>query len=253
MNSKRTFFLTSIATVLLLPVLTACSGSRPAVQPAASQPIAVQPEARTSPVEQPAPDCDGSLWPVSGDIGSLFVDTKARRVGDIVTVQVEESSSATNEANTETGRGSSLEAGIDKLFGLETWWPERVLDKADDDLPKINPFGNPSVKGSLNSSFDGSGKTTRKGDLTAYITCRVTDVMPNGNLRIVGSREVLVNHETQLIILSGVIRPRDIDQDNTILSTFVADAKIAYSGSGIIDDRQRPGWLANMLDSLWPF
>jgi flagellar L-ring protein precursor FlgH len=62
-----------------------------------------------------------------------------------------------------------------------------------------------------------------------------------------------VNHETQLIILSGIIRPRDIDLDNTILSTFVADAKIAYSGSGIIDDRQRPGWLANMLDSLWPF
>jgi flagellar L-ring protein precursor FlgH len=253
MISKKQVFLTLTLTILLPLALAACSGSRSAMQPAETQPIAVQPEPRTPVEKRPAPDCDGSLWPASGDIGSLFVDTKARRVGDIVTVRVEESSSATNEANTETGRGSSLEAGIDKLFGLETWWPERVLDKADDDLPKINPFGNPSVKGSLNSTFDGSGKTTRKGDLTAYITCRVTDVMPNGNLRIVGSREVLVNHETQLIILSGVIRPRDIDQDNTILSTYVADAKIAYSGSGIIDDRQRPGWLANMLDSLWPF
>jgi flagellar L-ring protein precursor FlgH len=239
--------------IFLLLAMAACSGSRSAMQPAEAQPVAIPPEPRAAVEARPAPDCDGSLWPASGDIGSLFVDTKARRVGDIVTVRVEESSSATNEANTETGRGSSLEAGIDKLFGLETWWPERVLDKADNDLPKINPFGNPSVQGSLNSTFDGSGKTTRKGDLTAYITCRVTDVMSNGNLRIVGSREVLVNHETQLIILSGVIRPRDIDQDNTILSTFVADAKIAYSGSGIIDDRQRPGWLANMLDSLWPF
>jgi len=78
-------------------------------------------------------------------------------------------------------------------------------------------------------------------------------VLRNGNLHIVGSREVLVNHETQMIILSGVIRPRDINDDNVILSTFVSDAKIAYSGSGIVNDRQRPGWLANLLNSVWPF
>jgi flagellar L-ring protein precursor FlgH len=78
-------------------------------------------------------------------------------------------------------------------------------------------------------------------------------VRPNGNLKIVGSREVMVNNETQLIILSGTIRPRDIQENNVILSTFVSDAKIAYSGSGIIDDRQRPGWLANMLNVVWPF
>jgi flagellar L-ring protein precursor FlgH len=77
--------------------------------------------------------------------------------------------------------------------------------------------------------------------------------MPNGNLKIIGNREVLVNHENQLIILSGVIRPRDISEDNIVDSKFISDAKIAYSGSGVIDDRQRPGWLANLLNNLWPF
>ena len=105
----------------------------------------------------------------------------------------------------------------------------------------------------MSSDFDGSGSTSRSGDLSAFITCRVTRVLPNGNLNIVGSREVLVNHETQMIILSGVIRPRDINEDNVILSTFVSGAKIAYSGSGIVNDRQRPGWLANLLNSVWPF
>jgi len=77
--------------------------------------------------------------------------------------------------------------------------------------------------------------------------------MANGNLKIVGTREVMVNHENQLIILSGIIRPRDISDTNVILSTFISDAKIAYSGSGVIDDRQRPGWLANLLNNVWPF
>jgi flagellar L-ring protein precursor FlgH len=120
-------------------------------------------------------------------------------------------------------------------------------------MPKVNPFGSASVKGGMKSDFEGDGSTTRSGDLTAYITCRVTDVMPNGNLRIVGTREVLVNHENQVIILSGMIRPRDIGSNNVIRSIFVSDAKIAYSGTGVIDDRQRPGWMANFFEAVWPF
>jgi flagellar L-ring protein precursor FlgH len=174
-------------------------------------------------------------------------------VGDIVTVKISESSKATNSADTKAGRTSSLEAGIDTLFGTEDWYRNKVLDEIPNRLPRPDPFGNPSVKGSLSSDFDGSGSTSRSGDLSAFITCRVTEVLHNGNLYIVGSREVLVNHETQMIILSGVIRPRDINDDNVILSTFVSDAKIAYSGSGIVNDRQRPGWLANLLNSVWPF
>ena len=183
----------------------------------------------------------------------LFIDTKARNVGDIVTVKIEESAQATNRANTETERSSGLEAGIDKLFGIEKWWQDEILPDVDDSLPKIDPFGNPSVKGSISSDFKGDGETSRSGNLEAYITCQVVHVMANGNLKIVGTREVMVNNENQLIILSGVIRPRDISDTNIILSTFISDAKIAYSGSGVVDDRQRPGWLANFLNNAWPF
>jgi flagellar L-ring protein precursor FlgH len=105
----------------------------------------------------------------------------------------------------------------------------------------------------MKSKFAGDGATTRSGTLSAFITCRVVDVRPNGNLKIVGTREVMVNNENQLIILSGIIRPRDISDENVIMSTFISDAKIAYSGSGIVDDRQRPGWLANLLNNVWPF
>jgi len=196
---------------------------------------------------------EGSLWREGGLFSDMFKDAKAWKVGDIVTIRILETSAATNQANTQTGRASSLEAGIDTLFTLEDWYQDKVLDWYSSKLPKIDPFGNPSVKGSMKSDFDGSGTTTRSGKLSAYMTARITEVLPNGNFKIVGSREVMVNNENQLIILSGIIRPRDISPENVVESTFISDAKIAYSGTGIIDDRQRPGWLANLLNTIWPF
>ena len=196
---------------------------------------------------------ENSLWQASNGLSGLFLDTKARNLGDIVTIEIVESSKATNKANTTTARDSSLSAGIDSLFGIENWWQDKALRALGTNMPKVNPFGAASVSGSMTSDFKGDGTTSRSGDLTAFITCRVTEVLPNGNLRIVGTREILVNHENQVIVLSGVIRPRDINDQNIIASRFIADAKIAYSGSGIIDDRQRPGWFANILDVVWPF
>jgi len=196
---------------------------------------------------------ENSLYTSASGMNPLFQDTKARRAGDIVTVKIEESSKASNKANTKTARDSNLSAGIEAFMGVEDWWQDKVLRWLGSDMPKVNPFGSASVKGGMKSDFEGDGSTTRSGDLTAFITCRVTEVLPNGNLRIVGTREVMVNHENQVIILSGTIRPRDIASDNIIKSIFVADAKIAYSGSGVIDDRQRPGWMANFLETVWPF
>jgi flagellar L-ring protein precursor FlgH len=238
--------------LIILISLSGCAGNRKNVQPALQEmPIkehtAQQTEARST------ADDDGSLWQANSSLNGLFIDTKARNVGDIVTVKIDEASKATNKANTKTDRSSSLEAGIEKLFGLEDWWQNQILPDIKGDWPKINPFGNPSIKGNMKSEFGGKGETSRSGNLSAFITCRVVDVLPNGNLKIVGTREVMVNHETQLIILSGVIRPRDISDQNVILSTFISDAKIAYSGSGVVDDRQRPGWLANLLNTVWPF
>jgi flagellar L-ring protein precursor FlgH len=238
--------------IFLIAGLTGCAATRQTLPPVAEK-MPVKQTMRIKTESLPPPEFQGSLYKDGSSFNDFFIDTKARQVGDIVTVKISESSKATNSADTKAGRSSSLEAGIDTLFGTEDWYRDKVLDKIPGALPKPDPFGNPSVKGSLSSDFDGSGSTSRSGDLSAFITCRVTEVLPNGNLYIVGSREVLVNHEAQMIILSGVIRPRDINDDNVILSTFVSDAKIAYSGSGIIDDRQRPGWLANLLNSVWPF
>lgn len=240
-----------IIALVLFFELGGCTGGRKNIQPAIQQ---MPP--RQMAVQQPAPasqDSGGSLWQARSSFNGLFIDTKARNIGDIVTVKIDESAQASNKANTETERSSGLEAGIDKLFGLENWWSDEILPDVSGKWPKIDPFGNPSVKGSLKSDFKGDGETSRSGNLEAYITCRVVDVKANGNLSIVGTREVMVNNENQLIILSGVIRPRDISDSNVILSTFISDAKIAYSGSGVVDDRQRPGWLANLLNNAWPF
>lgn len=189
------------------------------------------------------PPESGSLWSDQSDFGNLFTNPKARRVGDIVTVRIVESSSATNKASTQTGRSSSVSASVDGLFGLE--------NKYSANSPFFNPFS--TVAGGLESGFDGSGTTKRSGDLTAVITARVMDILPNGNLIIMGSREVMVNREKQEITLSGIIRPRDVSAENVVLSTYISDAKIAYSGSGVINDRQRPGWLARAIDLVWPF
>lgn len=245
--------------ICLLAGLAGCAAPRQSLPPVAET-TTPKPKMSIETVSLHKPQSDGSLYESTGSLyasrsmfNDFFIDTKARKVGDIVTVEISESSKATNSADTKTGRDSSLEAGIDTLFGIENWYENKVLDNIPKDLPRPNPFGNPSVKGSMSSDFNGSGSTSRSGDLSAFITCRVTELLPNGNLVIVGSREILVNNETQMIILSGVIRPRDINDNNVILSTFISNAKIAYSGSGIVNDRQRPGWLANLLNSVWPF
>ncbi len=188
-------------------------------------------------------NADGSLWRENAPLISMFEDQKARTVGDIVTIKITESSTASNSASTATDRTSSLSASVDAFFNAEKRFPS--------DQPFFNPFS--KVAGGLESEFQGNGATQRSGDLNAYITAKVTQVLPNGNLVVTGSREVLINNENQIIELTGVVRPRDIDAANQVLSTYVADAKISYSGTGVINDRQKPGWLTGLVLKVWPF
>lgn len=187
---------------------------------------------------------EGSLWQENGYMSEMFMDRKARRVGDIVTISVVETSSASNGADTSTSRSSSLSMQLSNLLGLEN----------DTKFPSgsgFDPFG--SITGSTSNSFSGNGTTNRSGNLAATITARVTQVLPNGNLKIVGKREITINDEKQLIALTGIIRPRDISMDNIILSTYIADARIAYTGTGIVSDKQNAGWFVRVLDTVWPF
>ena len=186
---------------------------------------------------------DGSLWRDNCSLSELSVNIKAGKVGDIVTVRIVESSKATNEASTKTGRKSSVSGSMDNFFNLEKRYPG--------EHPFLNPFA--GIKGGIESDFDGSGSTQRSGNLIASMTVMITEILPGGNFKIRGTREVKINYDVQLITLSGVVRPRDISPDNEILSTYISDAKIEYSGTGIINNRQRPGWLAGLLNIIWPF
>jgi flagellar L-ring protein precursor FlgH len=217
---------------------TGCMAPQTMVVPAQPQAMPLQPAAAA-----PEPVPENSLWRDNGPLSSLFANQKARRVGDIITVKIVEASKAANNANTQTGRQSSIAAGIDHFFNLESKFPPT--------RPGFSPFG--SVKGSMSNDFDGTGTTERSGNLTAQMTVRVTEVMANGNLRIMGAREITVNHERQTIVLTGMVRARDVSADNEVLSTYIADAQIAYSGSGIVMEKQQPGWMARIFDVIWPF
>jgi flagellar L-ring protein precursor FlgH len=236
--------------VLLIPMIgmLGCANGLSGLNgPVQSKPIAYdpdqQPALHAAHPAPPAVPAHGSLWQENAPLVYMFADQKARQVGDIVTIKIMESSTATNKASTGTDRSSSMSASLDAFFNAEKRFPA--------DQPFFNPFS--KVAGGLESEFQGTGTTKRSGDLNAYITALVTQILPNGNMVLVGSREVLINNENQIIQLSGVVRPRDIDADNQVLSTYVADARISYSGTGIVNDRQKPGWLTKVMMAVWPF
>lgn len=206
-----------------------------------NEPLAISKTYRTVPEKPAAPDPkNGSVW--QGKLNNMFSDQRARNVGDILTINIVEVSQASESASTATTRKSQTVAGIANFFGLET-----------------NPNGPWKNSGTLinanspNNDFTGTGATTRAGSLSATITARVMDVLPNGNLTIEGKREIYVNNEKKELLLQGIVRQRDIAFDNTISSTQIADAKVIYTGIGVVAEKQRPGWAARLFDFLYPF
>jgi flagellar L-ring protein precursor FlgH len=197
-------------------------------------------EARVLPT--PA-DPAGSIWRQGA--ASHFFDRKARNVGDIVTVKIVEKASAAQEASTESDRTAKMDASMDDIFGL----PQNL--GMTNFLGSGQPFS-PSLKGDYARDFKGSGKTTRKNELVLTVTATVVEVLPSGNLRIRGQREVKVNREKQTVFLEGVIRPEDISPFNSVVSTQIADARIKYTGRGVLGDVQGPGWLSRIMDWIWP-
>ncbi len=197
-------------------------------------------------VYEPPKPVEGSLWSEMSEV-SLFQDMKARKVGDTVTVRIVEDPEAELNANTKTSRSSSLEASKLKFLGYM-----KALAEKNSRLAQ-NPGTDDLMLASLGMKHDGKGSTDRDGHVKAYISAVVEKVLFNGNLYISGQREVRVNNETQYITLSGVVRPKDITSSNEVSSSFIADARITYSGSGPVADKQRVGWLGRVLDYVWPF
>ena len=218
---------------LIAPTLSGCAGG-----PEQTKPRAVldqhSPVSYLPPV---TPKHDGQIWS-SGRNLRLYDDLRAARVGDIVTVEIVENSSANKTANTTSNRETSLNAGVDSIFGRGFTYGAGSL---------------PALKASTTSEFTGKGSTDRSDTMSAAIACRVLKVLPSGNLYIKGSRVIRVNYEEQVMTLEGIIRTTDISPENSILSSHVADAKITYAGNGPVSDKQRPGWLVRLLDVVWPF
>jgi flagellar L-ring protein precursor FlgH len=116
-----------------------------------------------------------------------------------------------------------------------------------------NLGGKLAIGGESASTLKGAGDTSRGGTLQARLTARVVRVLDNGNLLIEGRRQLTLNAEDQFIVITGVIRPEDIAADNWVLSSNIADARILYTGSGVLADKQHPGWMTRALDWVWPF
>ncbi len=216
----------------------------------AKNPGAVDPQTATIPerlYEVPPPKRnEGAMWPGDTADNLFFVDAKARNVGDIVTVVVDESATSSQSATTDTSKDSDLEMDWQSLFGLDrSLGVQNFLGSAD-------PF-DPRVAASLSRSNQGSGTTTRAGSLSARVSAVVVDVLPNGILAIEGRRSVKVNHEEQIVVLRGIVREVDIDFDNTVSSRYIANASITYTGEGVVADEQRVGWLTRVLTFVWPF
>jgi flagellar L-ring protein FlgH len=189
----------------------------------------------------------GAIW---RDSAGLFEDRKARGLNDLVTINILESSSASKRANTSTGRQSTMEANIANMLGGSlTYDLESIFGKGSGLAGTLAP----KVSASTQNNFSGLGSTDRQGSLIATITARVVDVLPNGNLLIESRKDITVNREKQVLLLRGVIRPEDIATDNTILSNYVANAEMIYTGDGVVSDKQGQGWLVRFFDWVWPF
>lgn len=232
--------------MVMVAALTGCAAS-PGPAPVVAL-VEQTPPAPPRPILAGTVPAEGSLW--SETVTHLFVDPKARRVGDTVTVDIVENTSSKLDANTTASRESDIDAGVDHMLGYV-----RALEQKNANLNRDNAgaLASKLFKASMTNEFTGKGSSDRSGQVTASIGARVVEVLPNGNLVLLGRRETKVNKETQYIIVSGIVRSKDITADNRVQSTYLADARIEYYGQGALADKQQPGWLTRILDKTWPF
>jgi flagellar L-ring protein precursor FlgH len=182
---------------------------------------------------------NGSLYTRASQTSFLFADQRAMREGDILRVNVVEDARAERGASTELSRESNNQLSIASFLGLM-----KVLGPGlDEDI----------LNAAQKTDFAGSGQTSRQDSVRAIVPAMVKQVLANGNLFIEGHRVILVNEEEHHFYVSGVIRPVDIMDDNSVDSARIADAEIEFTGRGVVSEKQRPGWLQRGLDIITPF
>lgn len=170
-----------------------------------------------------------SLWSEAAPAASMFADRKARAVGDTITIIVSENSSATRtgKADNSKSASTSMDAGV----GIFKWIGSASAGKEDD--------------------FKAEGKLSNTNNVNARLTVTVVEVKPNGNLVLSGTQSIKQNGEEQKITITGTVRSDDVTAENTVLSTYVADAQIKIEGNGPIAQKQRQGIITRILDFLF--
>ena len=194
------------------------------------------------PTPQVAEDNPNSLWRAGAK--AFFKDHRAKEIGDVLTVKLDFTDTATFENKTERERDDSEDTNITQLLGLEAEF-SKVLPQA--------------VSAASLLSFDnahetkGEGKVDRQEVISLTFAAVVTQILPNGSLVIVGRQEILVNSELRELMVTGVVRPSDIDSDNTISHEKIAEMRVAYGGSGTLSQLQQPRWGTQIWDIIFPF
>lgn len=220
-----------LAVVFVL--LSACTKLGPSVKPDPDYAVTIPP-----PSTQDVFYRGGSIFNAA-NAHDLFRDTRAYRLGDILTVTLVEATDAQVRSTTSTSKDDSAVLSVSQLFGVTTL--------AADEL-----FTNNTSDASRN--FTGSGSSSQSNSLEGSLTVVIAQVLPNGNLLVKGEKIVSINQGAEYIRLSGLVRQADIAPDNTILSTKIANARISYGGGGALIQANSQGWLSRLFSSeIWPF
>ncbi|WP_304546223.1 flagellar basal body L-ring protein FlgH [Sulfurimonas microaerophilic] len=204
-------------------------------------------------VEQMPPKEDKQDFVSTGSIfgqgdNPLFSDHKAMHVNDIVTVVITETAQSSSTGSKQLSETDSM------ALGGGTFAPGANANGTVTGLAnRVNGLTDIGFSGGSTSSFQGQGSATKDASFTTTVSARIVKVLSNGNYFISGKREILVDEQKQIIQISGVIRPYDIDQTNTINSTQMSDAKILYKTEGDVDRAGNRGWGSKIIQSVWPF
>ena len=254
MNSRN---MTTWAACALAALSAACA------PPAQKQPSPMA--SLTPPVKQaPAPTSNpGSLYSQAAQPNYLYEDSRARRIGDIVMVNVTENSNATNKTKTTSNAQNTMDMSVANYFNNHSMSPipgNSLLKGATGiDLAGMTGMqgyvgtGVPIVNTSKNNQFTSDNETDRSSTVTYVIGCRVVNILPGGVMQVEGARQVRVNDDTQIMVVRGLVRPMDVGPDNSVPSTALAEAQIDMYGTGVLADRNKPGWMSRILDNIWPF
>ena len=224
------------------PETSMMSSGQPPYPPQAALPA--PPPGSSAPYYKGQMNSNPSLWPDEAQGAFLFTDHRAFRAMDVITITINENSKGKKKAETDLEQKYDLLAGITNFFGVETkqWAAHNTA---------LSPSA--LINASTENKFEGNGETKREGSLQSSISAVVMEILPNGLMRLEGTKILSMDAEEEVLVISGLVRPRDVDANNQISSSRIANMRIDFYGRGVLGDQTSPGWGAKLFEVIWPF